>query len=175
MLFAGLLKHWGQKGPAEIRSKRSFTHRHLQWVAGKHNIPYRMPPAHPFNPLGVLRLSVALNNDPDVVRAIFRFIWRNGKRPDDPDSWQELIQMLNVTDAKQRMAAPSIKDQLRRNCDEAIKRGVFGVPTLVVDNQIFWGFDAFDFLVDYLNDPTVLDNDEMRRVSDLPIGVERRA
>ena len=173
VLFAGLLKHWGQKGPAEIQSKRSFTHRHLQWVAGKHNIPYRMPPAHPFNPLGVLRLSVALNNDPDVVQAIFRFIWRNGKRPDDPDSWKELTQMLNVTDAEQRMAAPAIKDQLRHNCDEAIKRGVFGVPTFVVDDQIFWGFDAFDFLVDYLNDPTVLDNDEMRRVSNLPIGAER--
>ena len=173
VLFAGLLKHWGQKGPAEIQSKRSFTNRHLQWVAGKHNIPYRMPAAHPFNPLGVLRLSIALNNDPDVVRTIFRFIYREGKRPDDPDSWKELIQVLNVTDIDQRIAASAVKDELRRNCDEAIKRGVFGVPTFVVDNEIFWGFDAFDFLLDYLNDPTVLNNDEMRRISALPVGVER--
>lgn len=173
VLFAGLLKHWGQKGPAEIQSKRSFTHRHLQWVAGKHDIPYRMPPAHPFNPLAVLRLSIALNNDPDVVRAIFRFIWRDGKRPDDSDSWNELIRTLNVTDADQHIAASAVKDQLRRNCDEAIKHGVFGVPTFLVDGALFWGFDAFDFLIDYLHDPTVLNNDEMRRVSELPIGVER--
>jgi 2-hydroxychromene-2-carboxylate isomerase len=173
VLFAGLLKHWGQKGPAEIQTKRSFTHRHLQWIAGKHNIPYRMPPAHPFNPLGVLRLSIALNNDPDVVRAIFRFIWRDGKRPDDPDSWNELIQALKVTDVDQRIAASAVKDQLHRNCDEAIKRGVFGVPTFLVNDELFWGFDAFDFLIDYLRDPTVLNNDEMRRISALPVGVER--
>jgi 2-hydroxychromene-2-carboxylate isomerase len=174
VLFAGLLKHWGQKGPAEIQPKRSFTHRHLQWVAGKHNIPYRMPPAHPFNPLGALRLSIALNNDPDVVRAIFRFIWRDGKRPDDPDSWNELIQALDVTDVDQRIAAPAVKDQLRQNCDEAIKRGVFGVPTFLVDDELFWGFDAFDFLIDYLHDPAVLNNDEMRRVSSLPVGTQRQ-
>ena len=173
VLFAGLLKHWGQKGPAEIQTKRSFTNRHLQWLAGRHNIHYRMPPAHPFNPLTALRLSIALNNDPDIVRAIFRFIWRDGKCPDDPDSWKELIQALNVTDVDQRIAAPAVKDQLRHNCDEAIRRGVFGVPTFLVDNELFWGFDAFDFLMDYLHDPTVLHNDEMRRVTNLPIGVER--
>lgn len=173
VLFAGLLKHWGQKGPAEIQTKRSFTNRHLQWLAGRHNIHYRMPPAHPFNPLTALRLSIALNNDPEIVRAIFRFIWRDGKCPDDPDSWKELIQALNVTDVDQRIAAPAVKDQLRHNCDEAIRRGVFGVPTFLVDNELFWGFDAFDFLIDYLHDPTVLKNDEMRRVSNLPIGVER--
>lgn len=173
VLFAGLLKHWQQKGPAEIQTKRSFTYRHLQWLASKHNIPFKMPPAHPFNPLAVLRLSIALNNEPDVIRAIFGFIWRDGKRPDDPANWRDLTRALNVTDADQRIAVPTVKDQLRHNCDEAISRGVFGVPTFLVDGELFWGFDAFDFLIDYLRDPSVLNNDEMRRVSELPVGVER--
>jgi 2-hydroxychromene-2-carboxylate isomerase len=107
------------------------------------------------------------------VRTIFRFIWRDGKRPDDPGDWRELTRVLNVSDADQRIAAPVVKDQLRHNCDEAIKHGVFGVPTFLVNGELFWGFDAFDFLIDYLHDPSVLDSDEMRRVSNLPVGVER--
>src|SRR5689334_10438458 len=51
VLFAGLLKHWGQKGPAEIVPKRQFTFEFALWQAAKLGIPFKMPPAHPFNPL----------------------------------------------------------------------------------------------------------------------------
>ena len=63
ILLAGLLKHWGQKGPAEIPSKRIFTYRHILWLARQSNIPLKMPPGHPFNPLKALRLAIFLDND----------------------------------------------------------------------------------------------------------------
>lgn len=173
VLFAGLLKHWNHKGPAELPPKRRFTMRHVQWMAQKRGIPFTMPPAHPFNPLAALRLSIALDNDPSVVREIFDFIWCEGQRPDDPQSWQALIERLNVADAETRIAAPAVKDQLRRNGEQAIARGVFGVPTFVVDGELFWGHDAVDFLNDYLRNPAMLQSAEMRRASELPIGVAR--
>lgn len=173
VLFAGLLKHWNHKGPAELPPKRRFTMRHVQWIARKHGIPFAMPPAHPFNPLAVLRLSIALDNDPRVVQQIFDFIWRKGHRPDEPQSWHELIERLNVPDADSRIAATAVKEQLRRNGEQAVGCDVFGVPTFIVNNELFWGYDAVDFLIDYLHDPTLLQTAEMRRASELPIGIAR--
>ena len=57
VLFAGLLQHFGQLGPAEIPSKRRFTYRFALWRARQLGLPMRMPPAHPFNPLALLRLA----------------------------------------------------------------------------------------------------------------------
>ncbi|MFQ5993784.1 MAG: 2-hydroxychromene-2-carboxylate isomerase [Acidiferrobacterales bacterium] len=174
VLFAGLLEYWKQKGPAELLTKRRFTNRYVQWLAVRHGVPFKAPPAHPFNPLRVLRLSIALDNDLEIIREIFHFIWREGRRPDAPEDWQALKQQLNVPDADERIAAPAVKDALRNNGECALAAGVFGVPTFIVDGELFWGFDGFEFLIDYLNDPELLNREEMRRVTDLPIGVERR-
>ena len=75
ILFAALLKHWGQLGPAEIPVKRRFTYRYLQWYAERYEIALKMPAGHPFNPLRALRLATALGSTRDVVLEIFEFIW----------------------------------------------------------------------------------------------------
>jgi len=59
VLFAGLLKNWGQKGPAEIEPKRAWTFRHVHWLAQHHGIAMQTPAQHPFNPLAHLRLLLA--------------------------------------------------------------------------------------------------------------------
>ena len=66
-----------------------------------------------------------------------------------------------------------VKDALRSNTEEAAARGVFGVPSFVVDGEVFWGADAIEFLNAYLKDRAVLRNDEMRRVDALPVGASR--
>src|SRR3990167_4775339 len=60
VLFAGLLKHHGQLGPAEIAPKRDWTYRQVLWQAHQHGVDLQLPAAHPFNPLALLRLAVAL-------------------------------------------------------------------------------------------------------------------
>jgi hypothetical protein len=70
---------------------------------------------------------------------------------------------------------PDVKEALRRNTEQAIGRGVFGVPTAVVNGEIFWGEDSTDMLLDYLRDPGLFDDAEMRRVSELPIAAARVA
>lgn len=173
ILFAGLLNHWQSKGPAELPTKRTFTYRHVTWLGRRHGIPLRMPPAHPFPPLKPLRLALALGCTPEAVGEIFQFIWGEGRSPDEAAEFEALARRLDVKDPAAAIATRDVKDQLRRNTDEAIARGVFGVPTAWVDGEIFWGFDATDMLVDYLNNPNMLKEPEMQRVSSLPAAAQR--
>jgi len=83
VLFAGLLQHFGQLGPAEIPSKRRFTYRFVLWRARQLGLPMRMPPAHPFNPLPALRLIIAAGSDRraagTVLDAVFPRRARRGR------------------------------------------------------------------------------------------------
>ncbi len=172
VLFAGLLNHWGQKGPAELPTKRRYTYRASHWTATKLGLPFRYPAAHPFNPLHHLRLAIACGSTPDVVRRIFDAIWTTGGDASDPVQFAALVKDLGVR--HEDLARTEIKDKLKANTDEAVRRGVFGVPTFDVDGELFWGADSIEFLNAYLADPRVLKNDEMRRLDGLPVAAARR-
>ena len=151
ILFAGLLNANAHKGPAEIPAKRTFTYRFVTWQAKRMGIPIKFPPEHPFNPLALLRLAIACDCRPEAVQRIFRFVWRDGRLPDLPIEWAELVHDVGLADANARIADPEVKAALRANTDEAISRGVFGVPTLELPPppggtapRLFFGDDALD-------------------------------
>jgi 2-hydroxychromene-2-carboxylate isomerase len=173
VLFAALLAAHGHKGPAEIASKRRFTYRFVVWQAAKLRIPLKFPAAHPFNPLALLRLAIAADCEPSAVRRIFRFVWRDGRLGDLPIEWAELISELDIPDAATRIASSEVKDALRKNTDEAIARGVFGVPTLAIGDELFWGVDATSMAADYVAQGCKFTDAEMTRVASLPAGVQR--
>ena len=150
LLFAGLLKHHGQLGPAEIAPKRDWTYRQVLWLAHRHGIDMQLPAAHPFNPLALLRLAVACNaqGTPNryVCETVFRHVWRGGAEAADPVRLQALAaQLAPARDAN----GDEVKTQLKAHTDEAIAAGVFGVPTFAVDDRLFWGFDALPMLRAY--------------------------
>lgn len=174
ILFAAILEANRHKGPAEIPAKRSFTYRFCVWQAKALGIPFKFPHEHPFNPLPLLRLALACDAAPDAVHRIFRFVWRDGRLPDLPIEWAELIDELAVPDADARIASPEVKEALRRNTDEAIARGVFGVPTIAIGTELFWGADATAMARDYLAAGARYDDPEYARVSSLPVGVMRK-
>lgn len=173
VLLAGLLGHHGQKGPAEIAGKRLFTYRHVTWLARRQGVPLVFPPAHPFNPLAALRLCLAAGNTPEAITAVFDWIWAEGRAADDAAALAPLGQRLGIADVAAAIATPEVKAQLRENTEAAIAAGVFGVPSLVVDGQVFWGNDAFDFALAFLEDPGLLDANEMARLATLPEGARR--
>ena len=174
VLFAGLLSHWKHKGPAEIPAKRVHTYRWCHWYAARHGIPFRMPPAHPFNPLRPLRLAVACDAEPALIRAIFDAIWAEGRDPSHDEEWQALTERLAIADADDLIAQPEVKAALRRGTEEAAERGVFGIPTFAIGAELFWGLDTTDLVLDYLNDPELLKTGEYARIADLPIAQARR-
>ena len=108
------------------------------------------------------------------MHRIFRFVWRDGRLPDLPIEWAELAGSLGVHDADARIATAEVKDELRRNTDEAIARGVFGVPTLAIGDELFWGADATAMAADYVAAGCRFDDPEYARVAALPIGAARR-
>jgi 2-hydroxychromene-2-carboxylate isomerase len=171
VLFAGLLNHWGQKGPAEIPAKRRWTYRWCTWWAKSLDIPFRFPAEHPFNPLHHLRLALACGSRPQAVKRIFDDLWMSGANAADPARFAALCRELGASEAQVAAA----KDELRKNTEEAAARGVFGVPSFVVEGEVFWGADALEFLNDFLRDRSVVHNDEMRRVDALPVGAARTA
>ena len=175
VLFAGLLNALGHRGPAEIPTKRRFTYKFVVWRARELGIPLKFPAAHPFNPLSLLRLALVADCRPAAVRAIFRLGWRDGRLGDLPIEWAELSAELGLPDAIQRIGAAEIKDEVRRNTDEAIARGVFGVPTLAIGGELFWGADATAMAAKYVAAGCRYDDPEMERVATLPVGAQREA
>jgi 2-hydroxychromene-2-carboxylate isomerase len=172
VLFAGLLNHFGQKGPAEIDAKRRWTYRWCTWWAKSLGIPFRFPASHPFNPLQHLRLAIAAGATRETVETIFDSIWTTGAEASDPAMFAVLAKSLAVEEA--RLGAPEVKEALRRNTEEAASRGIFGVPTYEVDGELFWGADAIGFVNAFLADRAALHNEEMRRADSLPVGAARK-
>ena len=152
ILFAALLKHHGQLGPAEMPGKRDWTYRQVLWQAHTQGVDLQMPASHPFNPLSLLRLALACSPQgaPNryVCDTVFKHVWQGGAPADDPERLQQLTHLL----APQRsVASDEVKAQLKANTEEALALGVFGVPTIQVDDKLFWGFDALPMLTAYLN------------------------
>lgn len=147
VLFAGLLKHHGQLGPAEIASKRDWTYRQVSWLAARNGIELAVPAAHPFNPLALLRLAwaCARHGAPNryVVETIFRHVWRGGQAADAPARLADLTATLAPA---LDPAGDEVKQALRAATEQALAAGVFGVPSFVLDGRVFWGFDALPML-----------------------------
>jgi len=156
VLFAGLLKHWGQKGPAEIEPKRAWTFRHVHWLAQHHGIALQTPAQHPFNPLAHLRLLLAsapVGGTPNrrACEAVLRHIWNGGFDANDASRMASLAQQL-ARELEPRIAPDdaSVKQALKDSTAEALARGVFGVPTIEVDGRLFWGLDALPMIAGHL-------------------------
>lgn len=154
VLFAGLLAHWGQKGPAELEPKRAWTFRHVHWLAQQHGIALATPVQHPFNPLALLRLLLACapaGSTPNrrTCEAVLRHVWLGGGDANEAVGLEALRRKLAPRFAPDDA---SVKQALKDATDEAIGLGVFGVPTVAVDGRLFWGLDGLPMLAACLRD-----------------------
>ena len=173
LLFAAILNHVGQLGPAEIPQKRRHTYRIVLWQARELGIPLHFPPAHPFNPLPALRLCLAAPDRIAAIDAIFAHLWERGLQGDSVESLAGVAGSLGIDDPAAAIARDEVKRELLANGEEAIALGVFGVPTLRVRDELFWGNDATELALAYVRDPATLDT-EMRRVDAIPEAIQRR-
>ena len=175
ILFGAVLNHHGHMGPAEIPGKREWTYRQVLWQAKQMGIPLDMPLTHPFNPLSLLRLAVASSDDgvPNryVCETIFRHVWQGGKAADDVERFAKLMEGLAP---KRDMQDGQVKNQLKNNTEQAIAKGVFGVPTFAIDDKLFWGLDALPMLRQYVErDPLFVEAD-WQSAETIKSGITRR-
>ncbi len=150
-----------------------FTYRQALWQARSAGVTLRFPPGHPFNPLAALRLCLAAGASHETVEILFNWIWRDGHAGDSAAALALPGAMLDIADVAVAISEPSVKEELRRNTDAALAAGVFGVPTLAIGSELFWGNDAHPLMQAVLADPSLLEQGEWARIKDLPVGVER--
>lgn len=173
IVLGAVLAHHGQLGPAEIPAKRAFTYRSVLWQAERAGVPLRFPPTHPFNSLAALRLCIAAGNGWSAVEAIFDHVWRDGRAADSADALAEVGATLGFADVAAAITDEAVKARLRANTEAALAAGVFGVPTIAVDGELFWGNDATPMFEDWLADPARFRAGAYGRLAQLPASAQR--
>jgi 2-hydroxychromene-2-carboxylate isomerase len=175
VLFAAMLAHWGQKGPAEIEPKRAWTFRHVAWQAHRAGITLQTPASHPFNPLALLRLATACapeGGTPSryVCEQVFCHVWQGGADPNDPRRLAALTERLAP---RRDPASDEVKHALKESSAQAVARGVFGVPTVALDGRLFWGVDSLEMVAAALRGDPWFDGPAWQAAAVAPPGVQR--
>ncbi|UTY59259.1 2-hydroxychromene-2-carboxylate isomerase [Massilia sp. erpn] len=152
ILFAAMLNAHGQKGPAEIPAKKELTFRDVMRQAKAQGLRFVGPPGHPFNPLTALRMASAIGDNGErqrFVTALFAAIWEDGLNPHDAAAIAGIADRcgLNGVALLDATGTPAIKQALADNTEQAIAAGIFGVPSFVYQEEIFWGADRIDSLL----------------------------
>jgi 2-hydroxychromene-2-carboxylate isomerase len=173
VLFAGLLEAHGQLGPAEVPAKTRWMVRNNLRKAALLGVPLRPPVHHPFNPLLALRVS-SLPLDPArrtaLVDGLFRAVWVESLHASEPGVVARVADAAGLDGAAlvAEAQAPEAKARLRRQTDDAIARGVFGVPSMELRGELFWGYDDFPQLERFLAGRDPLDPREVARWTGAP-------
>lgn len=184
VLFAAMLNANGHKGPAEIPSKRLYVFKDVLRLAATFGQVIEPPPSHPFNPLLALRATMATESGTPrraVVDALYRATWGEGANagPGIFDAAGVKAALEGSVDGADELIARAgsaeVKQRLKEATQGALEAGVFGVPTVEVDGELFWGVDSFGHLERFLRgqDP-ILDTD-LERWRDLPAQAHRPA
>jgi 2-hydroxychromene-2-carboxylate isomerase len=181
VLFAALLDSHGQKGPAEIEPKKLYTFKHVTRLARDLGVPLQPPPAHPFNPLLALRVASlpGLSDEQRlrVVDVLYELVWAKGEGVTDPVAVARALDGAGLPGAAMvaEASTPESKERVRKQTEDAIARGVFGVPSIEVEStgEIFWGQDSIPHVEKHLAGEDAMTREWLERWRDLPAGAIR--
>jgi 2-hydroxychromene-2-carboxylate isomerase len=176
IVFGALLKAFAHKGPAEIEPKRAWTFRQVHWLGHRAGIAIETPERHPFNPIALSRLAWATAPEGatpgrHACESILRHVWRGGGDAEEPQRFAALVARLAP---RLDPAADEVKQRLRTETEAALARGVFGVPTLAIDDKLFWGFDALDMAGAFMRGDPWFDEPHWQREGAARPGIVRR-
>ena len=181
VLFGAMLSHYKQVGPAEVPAKSRWMLRNVLRKAKLHGIPMAPPHSHPFNPLVPLRASCVEMSDAQrlaLVERLFRAVWAESRAIADAAVVGEILaeQGLDAGRVLAEAQTDAVKQRLRENTQAALDQGVFGVPTMAVRGELFWGFDDLEYLEMVLSggDPLSAERRELEPWLAVRPSVERR-
>jgi 2-hydroxychromene-2-carboxylate isomerase len=151
VLFAGLLNHYRQLGPAEVPPKARWMMLDVVRKARRLGVPIAPPATHPFNPLLALRVThAAPAGEPrrKLIDGLFRAVWGESRDPTDVAVVSSVARAAGL-DGEALVAAAAAepaKLALREATERALREGVWGVPSYQADGEIFWGYDDLPHL-----------------------------
>lgn len=164
-----VLNHWGIKGPGEITPKREFLLKTCLRYAAKKNWPFTTPKTHPFNSLYALRLSlkgVAGADQSEVIRCLWEAGWSERIDMAEPDELLAALKKagLPAEELYERSFTKEAKVELKNNIATATAAGIFGVPSLLIDEELFWGNDSLEDFELFLAGKDQLDHDKLKHL-----------
>ena len=150
ILLGGLHNLHGIKAPAFIPAKAKHMIRDCKLIAEKNKIRFKFNSYFPIRSLNLMR-GVLVAEEDDYksfyIDEIFNAIWQDGLNMNDVTIIEKILKNLNINPKTflLRVASSSIKDSLKKKTDEAYEKGVFGAPSFISNNKIFWGQDRIEF------------------------------
>ena len=155
-LLGGVFKAIGHAAPMTIPAKGAWLLKDLERHAKRYKIPFELNPHFPVNTINLMRGACWIQEHGNLKAysdAMFRAVWAEKRNMENEEEINSILKELSINPADFLNAIKNqeIKDKLRVNTDEAVKRGAFGAPTFFVDNEMFWGQDRLDFVEEALS------------------------
>ena len=150
MLLGGLHNLHGIKAPAFIPAKAKHMVRDCKLIAERNSVKFKFNTYFPIKSLNLMR-GVLVAEEDNIknyyIDSIFNTIWQDGLNMNDDNIIQKVLKNININPKTFSLRSTSslIKDSLRKKTSEAYEKGIFGAPTFVSINKIFWGQDRIEF------------------------------
>ena len=140
------------KAPAFIPSKAKFMIRDCKMVAEKNKIDFKFNSYFPIKSLNLMRGVLVAEEDgvkDHYIDEILNSIWKNGLNMNDESVIDKVLKNFNINPKTflLRVQSQNIKDTLRQKTEEAFRKGIFGAPTFIAKNKIFWGQDRLQYAI----------------------------
>ncbi len=152
MALGGVFKATGNSPPVSIAAKASYMIADLVRWSAQYGIPFKFPPLFPVPSINAMRMVlVAAADAPEkmvpLIHACFTAAWVEGRNLGDAAVLEQIATSLGLpAAAMERIATPEIKEQLKQNGEEAVRRGAFGAPAIFVGEELYWGNDRLHFV-----------------------------
>ena len=152
ILLGGLLKNAQIKANADIPIKAKYMIKDCKLWAEKYNVSFKFNNYFPITSLNLMRGVIVAESegyDKIFINKVFDSIWKHGLNLNDNLIFEKLLKNLDINPKNflTKIIEPKVKDDLKKRTDEAFQKGIFGLPTFLVNNRIFWGQDRLEFAV----------------------------
>jgi 2-hydroxychromene-2-carboxylate isomerase len=150
MLLGGLHNLHAIKAPAFIPAKAKFMIRDCKMVCEKYKIPFKFNSYFPIKTIALMRGVLIAEEDGmanNYIDKIFEALWMSGLNLNDQQVIDKVLKNLDINPKtfSLRLSNQNIKDELKKRTQEAYEKGIFGAPTFLVNNKIFWGHDRLEY------------------------------
>lgn len=155
-LLGGVFKASGNTTPMAVSSKANWMVQDMKRFAKRYGVPFKFNPHFPINTITLMRGAIWTQENDQLLpyaKAMYQAIWVDERNMNNQDEVSKVIETMQIDPMQFREAVANqdIKDKLRINTDEAVKRGAFGAPTFFVGAEMFFGQDRLDFVEEALN------------------------
>ena len=152
ILLGGLLKAAGIKANADIPIKAKYMIKDCKLWSEKYGISFKFNNYFPIASLNLMRCVLIAKKkgfEKHFINKVFDAIWMHGLNLNDDMIYNKLLKNLDINPKSFLTEALAVnnKEILKKKTDDAFNSGVFGAPTFIINNKIFWGQDRLEFVL----------------------------